>query len=29
MSLLPAVWRWACGDLVAPIVAHCIADLAL
>lgn len=23
-----AVWRWACRDLVAPIVAHCIADLA-
>jgi membrane protease YdiL (CAAX protease family) len=29
MGLLLAVWRWACGDLVAPIVAHCIADLAL
>jgi uncharacterized protein len=28
-GLLLAVWRWACGDLVAPIVAHCIADLAL
>jgi membrane protease YdiL (CAAX protease family) len=26
---LLAVWRWACRDLVAPIVAHCIADLAL
>lgn len=28
-GLLLAVWRWACDDLVAPIVAHCIADLAL
>jgi len=26
---LLAVWRWACRDLVAPIVAHGIADLAL
>jgi membrane protease YdiL (CAAX protease family) len=26
---LLAAWRWACRDLVAPIVAHCIADLAL
>src|SRR5262245_9396062 len=28
-GILLAVWRWACRDLVAPIVAHCIADLAL
>ena len=28
-GVLLAVWRWACGDLVAPIVAHCVADLAL
>lgn len=28
-GLLLAAWRWACGDLVAPIVAHCVADLAL
>lgn len=28
-GLLLAVWRWACRDLVAPVVAHCIADLAL
>jgi len=28
-GMLLAVWRWACGDLVAPIVAHCLADLAL
>jgi len=28
-GLLLAVWRWACDDLVAPVLAHCIADLAL
>ncbi|HSR23230.1 MAG TPA: CPBP family intramembrane glutamic endopeptidase [Candidatus Eisenbacteria bacterium] len=28
-GVLFATWRWAFGDLVAPIVAHCIADLAL
>ena len=28
-GLLLAAWRWACHDLMAPIVAHCIADLAL
>lgn len=26
---LLSVWRWACRDLVAPVVAHCVADLAL
>ncbi len=29
VGVLLATWRWACGDLVAPIVAHCVADLAL
>ena len=28
-GLLFALWRWACKDLVAPIIAHVIADLAL
>jgi membrane protease YdiL (CAAX protease family) len=28
-GLLLAVWRWACKDLVGPIVGHVIADLAL
>jgi membrane protease YdiL (CAAX protease family) len=28
-GVLLATWRWVCRDLVAPIVAHCIADLAL
>ncbi len=29
VGLLLALWRWACRDLVAPIVGHVIADLAL
>jgi membrane protease YdiL (CAAX protease family) len=28
-GLLLALWRWACRDLVAPIVGHVIADIAL
>lgn len=28
-GLLLALWRWACRDLVAPVVGHVIADLAL
>lgn len=28
-GLLLALWRWACKDLVAPIVGHVIADLAI
>ena len=28
-GLLLALWRWACKDLVGPIVGHVIADLAL
>ena len=28
-GMLLALWRWACRDLVAPIVGHVIADLAL
>ena len=28
-GLLLALWRWACKDLVGPIVAHVLADLAL
>jgi membrane protease YdiL (CAAX protease family) len=28
-GLLFALWRWACRDLVAPMIAHVIADLAL
>ncbi len=28
-GVLLALWRWACKDLVGPIVAHVIADLAL
>lgn len=28
-GLLLALWRWACKDLVGPIVAHVIADVAL
>jgi membrane protease YdiL (CAAX protease family) len=28
-GLLLGLWRWACKDLVGPIVAHVIADLAL
>jgi hypothetical protein len=27
--LLLALWRWACRDLVGPIIGHVIADLAL
>jgi membrane protease YdiL (CAAX protease family) len=29
VGLLLALWRWACRDLVAPIIGHVIADLAL
>jgi membrane protease YdiL (CAAX protease family) len=28
-GLLLALWRWACRDLVAPVIGHVIADLAL
>jgi membrane protease YdiL (CAAX protease family) len=28
-GLLLAIWRWACRDLVGPIIGHVIADLAL
>ncbi len=28
-GLLLALWRWACKDLVGPIIAHVIADIAL
>jgi membrane protease YdiL (CAAX protease family) len=28
-GLLLAIWRWACNDLVAPIIGHVFADLAL
>jgi len=28
-GLLLALWRWACKDLVAPILGHVVADLAL
>lgn len=28
-GLLLAVWRWACRDLVAPIIGHVIADIGL
>ena len=28
-GLLLALWRWACRDLVAPIIGHVIADLGL
>lgn len=28
-GLLLALWRWACRDLVAPIIGHVMADLAL
>ena len=28
-GLLLALWRWACKDLVAPIIGHVIADLAV
>jgi len=28
-GLLLALWRWACKDLVAPVIAHVIADVAL
>jgi membrane protease YdiL (CAAX protease family) len=28
-GLLLALWRWACRDLVGPVVGHVIADLAL
>jgi len=28
-GLLLGLWRWACKDLVAPIIGHVIADLAL
>jgi membrane protease YdiL (CAAX protease family) len=29
VGLLLALWRWACRDLVAPVIAHVIADVAL
>lgn len=29
LGLLLGLWRWACRDLVAPITAHVLADLAL
>lgn len=28
-GLVLAVWRWACRDLVGPVIAHALADLAL
>jgi membrane protease YdiL (CAAX protease family) len=28
-GLLLALWRWACRDLVAPVIGHVIADMAL
>jgi membrane protease YdiL (CAAX protease family) len=28
-GLVLALWRWACRDLVAPVIGHVIADLAL
>jgi membrane protease YdiL (CAAX protease family) len=28
-GLLLALWRWACRDLVGPVIAHVLADLAL
>jgi membrane protease YdiL (CAAX protease family) len=28
-GLLLALWRWACRDLVAPVIGHVVADLAL
>ncbi len=28
-GLLLALWRWACKDLVGPIIGHVLADLAL
>lgn len=28
-GVLLALWRWACRDLVAPVIGHVIADLAL
>jgi membrane protease YdiL (CAAX protease family) len=28
-GLLLALWRWACRDMVAPIIGHVVADLAL
>jgi membrane protease YdiL (CAAX protease family) len=28
-GLLLGTWRWACQDLLAPITAHVLADLAL
>jgi membrane protease YdiL (CAAX protease family) len=28
-GLLLGLWRWACRDLVAPMTAHILADLAL
>ena len=28
-GLLLAIWRWACKDIVAPVIGHVIADLAL
>jgi membrane protease YdiL (CAAX protease family) len=28
-GLLLALWRWACRDLVGPIIGHVVADLAL
>jgi hypothetical protein len=29
LGLLLGLWRWVCCDLVAPITAHVLADLAL
>jgi membrane protease YdiL (CAAX protease family) len=29
LGVLLATWRWACRDLVVPILAHCVADLVL
>jgi hypothetical protein len=28
-GLLLGLWRWACQDLIAPALAHVLADLAL
>jgi len=28
-GLLLALWRWACRDLVGPVIGHVVADLAL
>ena len=29
MGILLSLWRWACRDLVAPVIGHVIADLSL